>query len=484
MPPPENEESAKFQILAPTLRSLGWDTSQPEEVIYELQVGGNRGGGRADIVLKSNDRIVALIEAKAPGANLNHHVGQVLTYAFHEGVDICVLTTGLEWWLYLPREQGPPQDRRFAILKLADDPIEQLLGDLHAFLSKEMLVDGRAEKRAQAVLRASHEAAQLSKEVPGIWQEMLKEPDDELLEILGRRVYEKVSLRPTKPQLVAALQGSPIPLAAIAPEGMASKTSPIPQQQAKSGQRKKNPKPVAMELWGQHFGVETAADAFKKVVDLLFERHRDEFHRVLELRGHKYPHAAPDLAMLGPRSQQNNYEHEASGYFFDLHLSNNNKIRRARQLLEHFDHDSAELKLLYETPSAERSLGTASSTQSDQGAESGQRTQSSSPVAMELWGECHGIESHSDALRKVVDTLFKRHSDEFHSVLELRGRKHPYVTRNLEMLGPSSQKSHYLHPESGYYFDLHLSGKNKVGRIHLLLKRFGYDPTDLKILYE
>ena len=107
-PAPQSEESAKFQILAPVLQSLGWDPFGPD-VLYEHPVGegGKGSGGRADIALKGSGGVVALIEAKAPGADLNSHVAQVLRYAFHEGVDICVLTTGFEWWLYLPRESGP-----------------------------------------------------------------------------------------------------------------------------------------------------------------------------------------------------------------------------------------------------------------------------------------------------------------------------------------------------------------------------------------
>ena len=116
-PSPNNEESAKFQVIAPILQALGWDPSDGEKVLFEHSVGGKKGG-RVDIALKNKSRVFALIEAKAPGADLSTHVEQVLGYAFHEGVDICVLTTGEEWWLYLPREPGEPLKRRFAVLIL------------------------------------------------------------------------------------------------------------------------------------------------------------------------------------------------------------------------------------------------------------------------------------------------------------------------------------------------------------------------------
>ncbi len=347
-PTPQNEESAKFQILAPILQSLGWDPYGPE-VLYEHAVGGKGGGGRVDIALESSGRVVALIEAKTPGADLKSHVGQVLGYAFHEGVDICVLTTGLEWWLYLPRESGPPSERRFAILRVTDDPIEQLLEDFTAFLSKEMLVNGQAESRAKAVRKASLEAAQLNKEIPRIWTQMLREPDEELVELLSKRVYEKVSLRPTKPQAVAALEGSPIPSAAIpAKPSVATSPPSQPQQSPKPKKPQPSAKPVAMELWGERHKIKSHADALREVLDVLYERHSDEFHRVLEVRGHKYPYAARDPEMLNPNGRKYNYEQLSSGYFFDLWLNAEGFKKRARQFLSHFGHDPSDLKVLYD----------------------------------------------------------------------------------------------------------------------------------------
>ena len=346
-PTPRGEEQAKFQIIAPILQNLDWDPYGPE-VLYEHAVGGKGSGGRVDIALRSSGRVVALIEAKAPGSDLSSHVGQVLGYAFHEGVDICVLTTGLEWWLYLPRESGPPSERRFAVLKVTENPVEQLLEDFNAFLSKEILVNGQAERRAKAVRKASLEAAHLNKEIPSIWTRMQTDADEELVELLSKRVYEKLNLRPTKPQVVAALQGSPIPSAAVpAQPSVPTSSATQPKQKAKEEKPPPNAKPIAMELWGERHEVKSHADAFRNVLDALHSRHGDEFHRVLELRGRKYPYAARDPEMLNPEAKKYNYEQLSSGYFFDLWLNAQGLKRRARQFLEHFGHDPSDFKVLY-----------------------------------------------------------------------------------------------------------------------------------------
>lgn len=352
LPIPRNEESAKNKILNPILQHLGWDPYGPE-VLYEHAVGGKGGGGRVDIALKSSGRVVALIEAKAPRSDLGSHVGQVLGYAFHEGVDICVLTTGLEWWLYLPRESGPPSERRFAVLRVADDPVEQLLEDFNAFLSRETLVNGQAERRAKAVRKASLEAAQLNKEIPAIWAQMLKDPDDELVELLSKRVYDKLNLRPTRAQLAAALQGSPIPSATVTgaktTDSRPASPAPASAQQEPTAQRREprpSAKPVALELWGERYEVKSYADVFRKVLDILQERHRDEFERVLELRGHKYPYAARDPEMLKSGGKKRNYEQPSSGYFFDLDLTGEQFKKRAGEFLAHFGHGPSDFEVL------------------------------------------------------------------------------------------------------------------------------------------
>lgn len=351
-PTPQNEESAKIKVLLPVLQSLGWDP-RGSDVQYEYPVGGEKGGGKADIALRGPGKVVALIEAKAPGANLDKHVEQVLNYAFHDGMGICVLTTGLEWWLYLPLESGPPQDRRFAILSIQNQPVEQLAEDLSAFLAKDNLVSGKAKRQAQLVLRANLEAAHLKKEIPSIWKGMLSEPDEDLVELLGKRVYDKLNLRPTKPQIVAALQDSPIPSATATAEPSVA-PSPAPDQPPTTAKRKSprpSVKPAAIELWGQRHPVKSHKEVLTTVIDRLFEQHRDNFDRVLELKGRKFPYAARDPrgVKYGDDSDGGHYyEPAGSGIFFDTHLSANDIERRARLFVAHFGHDPSDFKVLYE----------------------------------------------------------------------------------------------------------------------------------------
>ena len=342
-PVPQNEESAKFQVIAPILENLGWDQTDGSEFLLEYPVGGTKGG-RVDIALRANtrgqNRLVALVEAKAPGSDLKRHVAQVLGYAFHEGVDICVLTTGLEWWLFLPRESGEPIKRRFATLDMQRDSVERLAEDLRAFLDKEALVRGRAQKKAKSVLKATLDAARLETEIPEIWERMLNGPDQELVDLIGARVYERLNLRPDKSQVIAALRGKPVPMVNI-PEDSPPATPEV--EEAQKSSQKRSPKPIAIQLWGTRHAVSSHKEIVSKVADLLYEKHASDFEKVLRLKGRTRVFAARNEALL-----YSSHRVESSEYFVECHGNAQQLRERAGRFLECFGYDKTDLEILFE----------------------------------------------------------------------------------------------------------------------------------------
>ena len=201
---PTNEQATITQIIVPVLIDLGWNV---DTISREHWVGGRKEGGKVDIALMKGNRCVCIVEAKRPGVNLMDHVDQVLRYAFYEGVTFCVLTDGLEWRFYLPREEGRPEEREFAVLRLKDNPIEQSENDLRRFLSREAILSGAAEHDAVRKLNE----LQIDRELPGIWREMLSEPDQELVTWMGKRVSEKHGFSPSADQVAKVIVATAAP---------------------------------------------------------------------------------------------------------------------------------------------------------------------------------------------------------------------------------------------------------------------------------
>ena len=336
-PVPPHEEATKFQLIAPILRNLGWNPDDGAEFLLEHSVGGT--GGKVDIALQCDGRVVTLVEAKAPYFDLSQHVEQVLRYTFYEGVDICVLTTGLEWWLFLPREKGEWAERRFAVLDLMNDSVDRLSEHLNAFLRKETLVSGQAETKAKLVLKASLEPARLGKEIPEIWKAMVNEPDEELVELIGSRVYEKLNLRPEKSQVVAVLRGEPVPMAGELHSSVAE-VSQAPNATGRAPSRR----PVAFTIWGVRHPVSTRKEIYAEVVDLLYERHATEFSSLLEpIGGGRVPYAA-----LDDKDYWFPHQVKSSQYFIETQGHTWTLFGRAELLLEHFGYDKSDLEVVFE----------------------------------------------------------------------------------------------------------------------------------------
>ena len=350
---PPNEEAAKFQIIAPILRDLGWNPFGPN-VLYEHSVGGGEGGS-VDIALQGpRGDLVALIEAKAPSIDLRKHVSQVLRYAHYEGVDICVLTNGLEWWLYLPLEKGAPEKRRFTTLTIKEDPVEQLADDLETFLGEKNLVNGQAQKRAKQVLKASRQAAFLDTELPAVWKTMLDGPDDDLVELVRQRTYEKVNLRPDRKQVAAMLSGSPVPTVVPSDSTVVSTSRSITRIDSSKSRTRKDAnkptpshsdKPTGIMLWKKHYKVRIWKDIHMHVADALHNEYGPKFiDRLLvyrTTRGRPY-------ASLRQRDLREGRPIPSTDIYLETNFSSKDIQKVAHLLLGFFGHSPSDLKILYD----------------------------------------------------------------------------------------------------------------------------------------
>ena len=97
-----DEASVISGIVERLLSLLGWNIHNIEEVKHEHSVGSKA----VDFSLKIGGVTKGIIEAKRARENLVSHQRQLLEYAFFEGVKLAILTNGIEWWFYLPLNEG------------------------------------------------------------------------------------------------------------------------------------------------------------------------------------------------------------------------------------------------------------------------------------------------------------------------------------------------------------------------------------------
>ncbi|MDE2986876.1 MAG: hypothetical protein OXT70_02345 [Chloroflexota bacterium] len=350
-----NEADAKAAFITPILAELGWRGLRRIRSEYAVE----QGRMRLDYaLLGANSKPVALIEAKAPREDLSTHVAQVLNYSFHEGVDICVLTTGIVWWLYLPREKGVPQERRFAELDLQTGHIEELAGTLEACLHYEALNSGAGEKRATELLARRQAEQRMRFEIPQAWQRLLSGPNEFLVELVQEEVEDATGVRPSTHQVAEAIKGygqervgseliahdhvSPKDFKSPVPKQRPTVDSAIPRTRRKLSQ---TPSPRAFRLWGTERPFSSATDMWLIVAGEVYQRHPAEFLQRAASSGRMRGRTRTYVSESG-ESMHSPAQIPNSPYFAETNNSRARSERLARALLEAFGYEERDLEIM------------------------------------------------------------------------------------------------------------------------------------------
>jgi hypothetical protein len=115
------EENTKAALIEPVLRSLGWNTSDIEEVCREYRRLSNDNPVDYALLLQRAPRL--FVEAKDLGANLADHkwANQTIAYATQAGVQWVVLTDGAEWRVFNAHAPVPIEEKLFRTVRIDED---------------------------------------------------------------------------------------------------------------------------------------------------------------------------------------------------------------------------------------------------------------------------------------------------------------------------------------------------------------------------
>ena len=453
MTTPTNEQATITQIIVPVLIDLGWDV---DTISREHWVGGRKEGGKVDIALMKGNRCVCIVEAKRPGINLMDHVDQVLRYAFYEGVTFCILTDGLEWRFYLPREEGRPEEREFAVIRLKDNLIEQSENDLRRFLSREAILSGAAEHDAVRKLNE----LQIDRELPNIWREMLSEPDQELVTWVERRVFEKHGFSPSADQVAKVI------VATAAPNQPTYSSSPASPHHVLTTSREQTAREGRKRIDYTLFGVyksRSGIGMWADVVEQMCSRHeRDFLERAEELRLtpgsrrvliSRNSHSINRSKGLNCRNGQRIY--------IEYSLTQAECVNLAYQLLKLFGYPSSDLEI---HEGAEPALTVSSPAR--------QR----SVVGATLFGTDRSLRSAIELLDFVAVQLYERHGqDLLDKVAQISGRKIQISRDPMDIDRPRETGA------PGIFIDRNLTIAGIKARSYEWLRLFGYPDSALQI---
>jgi predicted type IV restriction endonuclease len=190
-----NEETTKQALILPLLQLLGWDTSDPDQVVYEYRRRSK--DSPVDFALMLQRAPCLFLEAKSLGHDITDRrwTNQILAYATQSGVGWLVLTNGDDYHIYNAHAPVPLEGKLFRKLSLSQTPVDELAADLSLLMRSDF-----AGRRIDRVWDAHHTDTQ----VHALLIKALHEDPDKLLTLLARMSEGKITKSALKASLLRA----------------------------------------------------------------------------------------------------------------------------------------------------------------------------------------------------------------------------------------------------------------------------------------
>jgi len=192
-----NESSVSHGAVLPILQACGWDIHNPDEVHPEYSTKDNQ---RVDYALLSKKPLIFIeVKHRLDPLRRDRGIEQVLDYAYKEGVPVAILTDGDTWAFYWPAASEPEYAERLAQeIQLTRMEPSEAAAVLIKYLQKSLDV---SPSRLRKIVEEDFNARKL----PIIWEGILREPPDKLLDLI-EEIAKKDDIEVQREQVRAFLR--------------------------------------------------------------------------------------------------------------------------------------------------------------------------------------------------------------------------------------------------------------------------------------
>ena len=327
-----NESVVRTRIVIPILELLGWDADDPQMMEQEAPLDGRR----ADIILSVKERKQQysrkiIVETKRPGkAGATDSYEQVLDYAQKAGITIAVLIDGGEFRFYRPLAAESAHHQLVKQIDLLDtDSLEEAAGIFDRYLSFQKVKNHQAFNNIKKDYHMKVDRYEAKSQIPRIWQELIKDEDELLVDRLVQATWKKSNCKPDSSDVLKFL-ASLTPL----PEKMLAKKTERPrnsQSQKFSSQKltiastKNSDCKTCFILLGESYDEPCFKEAYAFIFTQLAYKFKLPFLKKLEagLKGTRCTQVSKDIKRL-PKKGQNRCHKLPWGYKLCLGLQDKN----------------------------------------------------------------------------------------------------------------------------------------------------------------
>lgn len=196
------EEATKTAVVLPLIQMLGFDVFNLEEVTPEFIADvGIKKGEKIDFAIKIGGKTAVLVEVKPISMPLGQaQYSQLYRYFGTVDAKLAILTNGREIWFFSDIDEKNKMDKKpFFVFDLQNFD-ERQVSELARFQ--------KANFDVEAILEAASNLKYV-KAAAALISKQLANPDDEVVRLFGRQIYEgtltKAALEVLRPAIQSAL---------------------------------------------------------------------------------------------------------------------------------------------------------------------------------------------------------------------------------------------------------------------------------------
>ncbi len=341
-----DEASTKQAVVMKLLSVLSWDVFDVDEVTPDYSIKSQS----IDFALKAEGKNKVFINVKKPNDNLNNNQKGLIGASSKAGVDIAVLTNGIEWWFYLPSIDGDVDDKRFDVLHINEQDPADIADKLKDLLEKSSVESGTAVTTAEAVFEGQQQML-ANYTVPEAWVKILSGPNKILVKLLEDTTENLCGFKAEKGLITKFLKerAKEVDVPDAPPvQTKVTKKAGKAGSKAASKAAKKSPKmpnysgkePVSFSFSGLTYEVAGWDELLLTLCEIMVAGHKDEFDKVLWLSGKNRNFFSTDDNEL--RSPE---KIKQTNIYVDMNLSPNDTVKLCHKIIQAFGYPVSELEI-------------------------------------------------------------------------------------------------------------------------------------------
>jgi predicted type IV restriction endonuclease len=268
-----DEASIKQGIVLKILSLLEWDPFN----IAEIRPEYDTGYGKVNFLLQHNNKNIAFLDVKVVSGDYQNIQERLVEKSFQCEIKIAILTNGFTWWFFLPFFEGSLEEKRFQIIEINEQNLDDVAQSLHGFLSKKKINSGETLKTAEDICLNRKKLILINEQLPKAWLKIMYEPEKWLVDIISQVTKDLCGYKPDRETVIKFIKSYVKKEPDKQPESLEKKQVEVLKEDHKGKSIN------SFAFMGKKYNVKSWKAMLLKICHIMFQSHKDDIEKIIYL---------------------------------------------------------------------------------------------------------------------------------------------------------------------------------------------------------